>query len=65
MSKEILNQLYFDSINDLKVILTEEQKQKFLIACEKAYSDNATYYEQLKAAKLFLKMILEFPSFSL
>lgn len=47
------------------IILTPEQEIKMRIACQKAYNDNESYDEQLGAAKIYLKLIIDFPQMTL
>lgn len=60
---DTINELY----NEAKgaIALNPEQDLKMRQACERAYHDNRSYDEQLEAAKIYLRYILEFPQLTL
>lgn len=60
-----IEELFNLTVKRKGVELTPDQKEKFLIACEKSIKDNDTNFSREEAAKLFLNMILEFPELSL
>lgn len=62
----ITTQELFDiTLKESNVVLTEAQHNKLLIACERSILENTDDNTRKSAAKIYLKMILEFPTMSL
>lgn len=61
--ENIITQLFQEATHG--VLLHSEQEIKMRMACQRAYNDNASYDEQLGAAKIYLKLIIDFPQMTL
>ena len=60
-----VQELFDIVIAEFSIKLTEIQKEKFKIACERAIRENEDDYSRRIAGKIYLNLILDFPELTL